>query len=102
MLPLKKIYIDSRHCTSDSKGSSEFRIYLPMHIARAPNKPFFVTDITIPVSWYSVEAGRHDTIYFCINGLVNSASKCFLLEGKLLHHDTCRCYVRCYACALPV
>ena len=37
MLPIKKIYIDSRHCTSDSKRSSDFIINLPMHSTLLPN-----------------------------------------------------------------
>ena len=58
MLPLKKIYIDSRHCTSDSRSNSDFKINLPMRITLPTNTSFYKTDSTIPVNWYTVEAGR--------------------------------------------
>ena len=80
MLQLKKIYIDSRHCTSDSKSSSDFKANLPINITLPPNTYFYIIDITIPVSWYSVEAGRNHMIYFRINGPAYSASNAFYLK----------------------
>ena len=63
MLPLQKIYIDSRHCASDSKNSSDFKKQLACAYHLSPNTSFYITDITVPVSWYTVEAGRNYTIY---------------------------------------
>ena len=53
-----------------------------MGITLPPNTSFYITDITTPVRWCTVEVGRTDSIHFRINGLVYSASKCFLLEGN--------------------
>ena len=82
MLPIKKIYIDSRHRTADSKSTADFKINLPNNNTLPFNTAFYITDITVPVSWYTVEAGRNDTIYFRINGTDYAPSKCTLPEGN--------------------
>ena len=64
MLHIKKIYIDTRHSTADSKSTSDFKISLPNNIALPSNTAFYITDITVTVSWYTVEAGRNDAVYF--------------------------------------
>ena len=82
MLPIKKIYIDNRHSTADSTSTSDFKISLPNNITLPSNTAFYITDITGPVSWYTVEAGRNDTIYFSINGTNYAPSRCTLPEGN--------------------
>ena len=82
MLPIKKIYIDTRLTTADSKSTSDFKISLPNNITLPTNTAFYITDITVPVSWYTIEAGRNDTIYFRINGANYAPSKCTLFEGN--------------------
>ena len=59
MLPLKKIYIDSRDRTVDSKGASNFKIELPNTVQMPENTVFFVTDVCIP----HVEGGFNDKLY---------------------------------------
>ena len=68
MLPLKKIFIDSRRSTKDSKTSSDLKTDFPVNITLPPNTTFYIADVTIPVTWYTVEAGRHATIYVITNG----------------------------------
>jgi len=46
------------------------------------NTAFYITDITILVSWYTIEAGRNNIIYFRINGAAYSASKGTIPEGN--------------------
>ena len=82
MLPIKKLYIDTRHTTADSKSTSDFKVSLRNNITLPSNTAFYITDITVPVSWYTVEAGRNDTIYFRINGTDYAPSKCTLPEGS--------------------
>ena len=48
MLPIKKIYIDSRNRTQDSVDASNFKIQLPYTIEIPDNTVFFITDICIP------------------------------------------------------
>ena len=68
MLPIKNIYIDSRHSAKDSASSSDFKVDLPINLTLPPNTAFYITDITILVSWYTIESGRNNIIYFRING----------------------------------
>ena len=63
MLPLKKIYIDSRDRTVDSKSSSKFKIELPNTIQMPENAVFFVTDVCIPHVWKTIEADFNDKLY---------------------------------------
>ena len=41
MLPIKKTFIDSRHCAVDSTCSSDVQICLPINITLPPTTPFF-------------------------------------------------------------
>ena len=69
MLPIKKIYIDSRDKTSDSASHTDFRIQLPMSISLPPNTGFYLTDVTIPVSFYTIESNRNQNIYFKVGNI---------------------------------
>lgn len=71
MLPVKKIYIDSRRSTHDSRDSSNFKIDLPYTYKMPPDTVFFITDVCIPHSWYTVEFGINNRLYFQINVLAN-------------------------------
>ena len=68
--------------TPKSTSDCSNNIKSPSNIAVPSNAAFYITDITVPVSWYTVEAGRHDTIYFRINGDDYAPSKCTLPEGN--------------------
>ena len=48
MLPLKKIYIDSRDRTVEPKSASNFKIELPNTVQMPENTVFFVTDVCVP------------------------------------------------------
>ena len=63
MLPIKKLYLDSRDRTSDSVSESNFRIDLPQVIQMPPNTVFFITDVCIPHVWTTIEAGYNDSLY---------------------------------------
>ena len=67
MLPIKKIYIDSRHATDDSKDSSNFKIELPDSYKMPSDTVFFITDVCIPHTWLTVEENINDRIYFMIS-----------------------------------
>ena len=82
MLPIKKIYIDTRHSTADSKNTSDFKISLPNNIPLPCNAAFYITDITVPVSWHTVETGRNATIYFRINEDNYAVSQSTIPEGN--------------------
>ena len=63
MLPLKKIYIDSRDRTPDSNSASKFKIQLPYTVQMPENTVFFVTDVCIPHVWKTIETDFNDRIY---------------------------------------
>ncbi len=66
MLPIKKIYIDSRFMSSDSKSSSDFKIDLPQSIDLPSDTVVYVDDICIPNSWYTIDEERNNKFYFII------------------------------------
>ena len=63
MLPIKKLYIDSRDQTPDSISDSNFKIDLPQVMQMPPNSVFFITDVSVPHVWTTVEQGFNDKLY---------------------------------------
>ena len=63
MLPLKKIYIDSRDRTVDSKSAANFKIELPNTVQMPDNTVSFVTDVCVPHVWKTVEEGFNDSLF---------------------------------------
>ena len=74
------IYIYSRHCTYDYSSRSDFNIDLPVNITLPANTAFYITDITIPVSWYMIEAGRNNCLYYRMRGLNAEIAKVIIPE----------------------
>ena len=54
-LKYKKMYIDTRYKTPDSKSTSDFKINLPETLSFEANSCFYIDDLTIPHSWSSIE-----------------------------------------------
>jgi hypothetical protein len=67
MLPIKQIYIDSRYKSADSASDSDFYIDLPINLLMPANTGFYIDDVAIPVSWYSVTAGKNDKLWFKVH-----------------------------------
>jgi hypothetical protein len=63
MLPIKKIYVDSREKTPDSKSHSDFFIDLPTTYLMPEDTGFYLEDIVIPVSWYPVTNFFSNALY---------------------------------------
>lgn len=66
MLPIKKIYIDSRWKTPNSKSDSDFTVQLPQNYYMPKNTVFFIDHVCLPVSWYSVQKGRNNIFYYAL------------------------------------
>ena len=62
MLPIKKIYIDTRQRTADSASHSDFSVDLPTTYLMPDDTGFYVEDICIPISWWTIEEGVNDTL----------------------------------------
>ena len=60
MLPIKKIYIDTRLKSPDSKSNSDFSVDLPNTLVMPDNTVFYIDDVTIPVSWYNVDDNNNN------------------------------------------
>ena len=69
MLPIKKLYIDSRFKSSDSVSDSNFKIDLPQNLLMPAGTGFYIDDICIPVSWYVIDEGRNNHLYFSVNNM---------------------------------
>jgi hypothetical protein len=69
MLPIKKIYIDSRFKSSDSASNSDFKIDLPATLLMPEDTGFYIDDVCIPHTWYPIEDGKNDLVAFRLNGV---------------------------------
>ena len=63
MLPIKKIYIDSRFKSSDSVSDSNFKIDLPQNLVMPAGTGFYIDHISIPCSWYPITSGFNNNLY---------------------------------------
>ena len=66
-LPIKKIYIDTKYKTRDSISNSNFKSELPMSVTFPENSVFYIDDVSIPHSWYVIEAGVNDKLYIYVS-----------------------------------
>ena len=63
MLPLKKIYIDSRDRTVDSKSASNFKIEVPNAVQMPDSTVSFVAHVSMPHVWKTIEEDFNDRLY---------------------------------------
>ena len=54
MLPVKKIYVDSKFKTADSVSDSNFKFQLPQTCYMPDDTKFYISDVCIPHSWQTV------------------------------------------------
>ena len=70
----KKIYFDTKYKTDDSKSTSDFKVELPETLFFENNTVFYVDDIAIPHSWWTVE-DFNNKLYMCAySGTIPGAS----------------------------
>ena len=67
MLPIKKIYIDTRFKTNDSRSHSEFNIDLPTTLLMPEDTGFYIDDVCIPHAWYTVNENVNDQVHFFVS-----------------------------------
>jgi len=73
MIPIRKLYIDSRFKSPDSKSNSNFYVDLPQVLLMPESTGFYLDDISIPVAWYAVGKDRNDHLYYKVNNEVGYA-----------------------------
>ena len=70
MLEVKKIYIDTRFKTADSRSDSDFTIELPKTINIPEDTICYINDIVLPVSWTTIDE-RNNRLYYSISHYAN-------------------------------
>ena len=68
MLPINKIYVDSRHKTSSSKSDSEFEIQLKEAINLPDNCVCVISDVILKNTITTVES-FNENLYVRINNI---------------------------------
>lgn len=81
-LPIKKIYCDTKFRRNDSKSTSDFKIDLPETIKLPDNCVLYVDDVSIPRTFYTVETGINDKLYFRLSVSGSYADYIITLDGK--------------------
>jgi len=66
MLPIKKIYIDSRDMNQSSSSHSDFKVDLPQTVHLPEDTVAYIDDVCVPVSWYTIDEERNNKFYFRI------------------------------------
>jgi hypothetical protein len=64
-MDIKKVYIDTRFRTADSKSNSDFYVELPRALNIPDKCVCYIDDIVIPVSWNTIDQRNHN-LYFQI------------------------------------
>ena len=54
MLPVKKIYVDSKYKTADSISDSNFKFQLPQTCYMPDDTKFYISDVCIPHTWNTI------------------------------------------------
>ena len=62
----RKVYICSRQATATSRSTSDYDLTLSRNVVLPQKCAGFITDIQIPHSWYTVDAGQR-FLYFRID-----------------------------------
>ena len=69
----RKVYICSRQAAATSRSTSDFDLTLSRNVVLPQKCAGFITDIQIPHSWYTVDAGQR-FLYFRIDSSALTAS----------------------------
>jgi hypothetical protein len=72
-MDIKKVYIDTRFKTADSKSSSDFYVELPRALNIPDKCVCYIDDIVIPVSWTTIDERNHNLyLYLNIDGVIDT------------------------------
>ena len=66
-LPIKKIYVDTKYKSRDSISNSNFKVGLPITTSFPENSVFYIDDVSIPHSWYTIEQDINDKLYIYVS-----------------------------------
>jgi hypothetical protein len=90
-LPYRKIYIDTRYKTDDSKSNSDFYFELEQPLVCPQGTVFYMSSISIPHSWTTIEPSLNSRLYFFIfdktNPVTNFSFIVYLSDGNYIGTD---------------
>ena len=81
-LPLKKLYIDTRFMTDDSKSTSNFKVQLANTLYFPNNTTFVIDDISIEHSWTTIEKDYNDHLYVNVSNTLFNQTFDLVLPAK--------------------
>ena len=87
MLPVKKVYIDTKYKTKDSISNSNFKYELPQTMFMPENTVFYVDDVAIPHSWATVES-FNDKLDFRVISAQTITNHIISLDQQLYNGQT--------------
>ena len=87
MLPIKKVYVDSKYKTKDSKSDSNFKFELPSTCLMPHNTVFYVDDVCIPHSWTTINE-NNDKLYLRTVDANNVTTDYLLTIPKQVYNGT--------------
>ena len=76
-LPIKKIYVDTNLQAQSSISNSNFKGELPMPVTFPENSVFYIDDVSIPHSWYVIEAGVNDMLFLFSQEIANTSNSLY-------------------------
>ena len=77
---IKQCYIDTRHTSNDSTSNSDFKFELEEALDLPDDTVFYIDDISIPHSWYSIEYFNNKMYINTYNGYGNTILTILLFE----------------------
>ena len=85
ILPINKIFVDSRHKTLDSRSNTGFKIQLKESINLPNNIVCFITDVVIPNTIYTIEYFKENIFFRHLKS--NGSSKDYIIKLTQKNHD---------------
>ena len=90
-LKYRKVYIDTRYKTEDSRSNSDFYFELDQPLVCPQGTVFYMSSISIPHSWTTIEPSLNSRLYFYIfdktNTSINFSYIVFLSDGNYIGTD---------------
>ncbi len=80
MVPVKKLYIDSKFRTADSRSTSSFTIDLKESLTMPDDALFFVDDVVIPHRWYLINSNSRKVFLRIFGAAGQTADRLHVVE----------------------
>ena len=89
-LKYRKVYIDTRYKSEDSKSNSDFYFELDQPLVCPQGTVFYMSSISIPHSWTTIEPSLKSRLYFFIFNKTNNDNASFIVylsDGNYIGTD---------------